>query len=29
LGNASDGHEVDWRMEVGNFMLKAEFLKKA
>jgi protein PhnA len=29
LGNASDGHEVDCRMEVGNFMLKAEFLKKA
>jgi len=29
LGNASDGHEVDCRMESGNFMLKAEFLKKA
>ena len=29
LGNASDGHEVDCRMEAGNFMLKAEFLKKA
>lgn len=29
LGNAADGHEVDCRMDVGNFMLKAEFLKKA
>jgi protein PhnA len=29
LGNASDGHEVDCRMDAGNFMLKAEFLKKA
>jgi protein PhnA len=29
LGNASDGHEVDCRMEAGNFMLRAEFLKKA
>jgi protein PhnA len=29
LGNGSDGHEVDCRMEAGNFMLKAEFLKKA
>jgi len=29
LGNASDGHEVDCRMEAGNFMLKAAFLKKA
>jgi len=29
LGSASDGHEVDCRMEAGNFMLKAEFLKKA
>lgn len=29
LGNASDGHEVDCRMEAGSFMLKAEFLKKA
>lgn len=29
LGNTSDGHEVDCRMEAGNFMLKAEFLKKA
>ena len=29
LGNASDGHEVDCRMDVGNFMLKACFLKKA
>lgn len=29
LGNASDGHEVDCRMDAGNFMLKAEFLKKS
>ena len=29
LGNTADGHEVDCRMEAGNFMLKAEFLKKA
>lgn len=29
LGNASDGHEVDCRMDAGNFMLKACFLKKA
>ncbi len=29
LGAASDGHEVDCRMENGNFMLKASFLKKA
>lgn len=29
LGAASDGHEVDCKMDAGNFMLKAEFLKKA
>jgi protein PhnA len=29
LGNGSDGHEVDCRMENGSFMLKAIFLKKA
>ena len=29
LGATSDGHEVDCRMENGNFMLKASFLKKA
>lgn len=29
LGNGTDGHEVDCRMENGNFMLKAIFLKKA
>ena len=29
VGEASDGHEVDCRMESGNFMLKACFLKKA
>lgn len=29
LGNGSDGHEVDCRMDSGNFMLKACFLKKA
>ena len=29
LGNASDGHDVDCRMDAGNFMLKACFLKKA
>lgn len=29
LGAASDGHEVDCRMDSGNFMLKACFLKKA
>ena len=29
LGNTADGHEVDCRMEAGNFMLKACFLKKA
>ena len=29
LGEGSDGHEVDCRMDSGNFMLKACFLKKA
>ena len=29
LGDASDGHEVDCKMDAGNFMLKACFLKKA
>ncbi len=29
LGAESDGHEVDCRMDSGNFMLKASFLKKA
>ncbi len=29
LGNGTDGHEVDCRMDAGSFMLKAEFLKKA
>ena len=29
LGNGTDGHEVDCRMENGSFMLKAIFLKKA
>jgi protein PhnA len=29
LGEGSDGHEVDCRMDAGNFMLKACFLKKA
>lgn len=29
LGAASDGHEVDCRLDGGNFMLKACFLKKA
>lgn len=29
LGNGTDGHEVDCRMENGSFMLKAVFLKKA
>ena len=29
LGNGADGHEVDCRMDSGNFMLKACFLKKA
>jgi protein PhnA len=25
----SDGHEVDYKMDAGNFMLKASFLKEA
>jgi uncharacterized Zn ribbon protein len=29
LGATSDGHEVDCKMDAGNFMLKASFLKKA
>jgi len=29
LGNGSDGHEVDCRMENGSYMLKAIYLKKA
>ena len=29
LGNGTDGHEVDCKMDAGNFMLKAAFLKKA
>lgn len=29
LGNGADGHEVNCRMDSGNFMLKACFLKKA
>ena len=29
LGNGTDGHEVDCKMDAGSFMLKAEFLKKA
>lgn len=29
LGNETDGHEVDCKMDAGSFMLKAEFLKKA
>ena len=29
LGNGTDGHEVDCRMENGSYMLKAIFLKKA
>jgi protein PhnA len=29
LGNGTDGHEVDCKMEGGSFMLKASFLKKA
>lgn len=29
VGEGSDGHEVDCRMDSGNFMLKACFLKKA
>lgn len=29
LGEGADGHEVDCRMDSGNFMLKACFLKKA
>lgn len=29
LGATSDGHEVDCKMDTGNFMLKASFLKKA
>jgi protein PhnA len=29
LSSTSDGHEVDCRMDAGNFMLKACFLKKA
>jgi protein PhnA len=29
LAATSDGHEVDCKMDAGNFMLKASFLKKA
>lgn len=29
LDATSDGHEVDCKMDAGNFMLKASFLKKA
>jgi protein PhnA len=29
LGAPSDGHEVDYKMDAGNFMLKASFLKEA
>ena len=29
LGNGTDGHEVDCKMDGGSFMLKASFLKKA
>ena len=29
LGQTTDGHEVDCRMEGGSFMLKAAFLKKS
>lgn len=29
LGNGTDGHEVDCKMEGGSFMLKASLLKKA
>jgi uncharacterized Zn ribbon protein len=29
LGAPSDGHEVDYKMDAGNFMLKVSFLKKA
>lgn len=29
VGEGSDDHEVDCRMDSGNFMLKACFLKKA
>ena len=29
LGATSDGHEVECKMDAGNFMLKASFLKKA
>jgi len=29
LGDGTDGHEVDCKIEGGSFMLKASFLKKA
>jgi len=29
LGATSNGHEVDYKVDAGNFILKASFLKKA